>query len=164
MYVKFIFWQKSSQRHITIFQQNMSKKLLRGSNPWDKLKAVCLGNFKGSLVLERRAQDRHKPHSHCLEGLLPSQKQLNKSWRGQQHNCQAQPCTEPSRKRQGRKTELPIKQNKATPTTTPRTHKMFFRDYLTLELHWAQGTQREQPHCWNFLESKAWEVLLYKVP
>lgn len=105
MYVKFIFWQKSSQRHITIFQQNMSKKLLRGNNPWDKLKAVCLGNLKGSLMLERRAQDRHKPHSHCLEGLLPSQKQLNKSWRGQQHNCQAQPFTEPSRKRQGRKTE-----------------------------------------------------------
>lgn len=32
----------------------------------------------------------HKPHNHCLEGLLPSQKPLNKSWRCQHHNCQVQ--------------------------------------------------------------------------
>lgn len=29
-------------------------------------------------------------HNHCLEGLLPLQKQLNKSWRGQDRNCQVQ--------------------------------------------------------------------------
>lgn len=66
----------------------MPKKLFRGSNLWDKLKALCLGNLKGSVMLERKAQDMQRPHNHCLEGLLPSQKQLNKSWRGQNHNCQ----------------------------------------------------------------------------
>lgn len=93
----------------------MSKKLLRGSNPWDELKAVCLGNFKGSAMLQRKAQDMHKPHNPSLEGLLPSQKQLNKSWRGQHHNCQAQPFTEPSRKRQTVQENRPSNKTKQEP-------------------------------------------------
>lgn len=90
MYVEFIFWQKSTWRLITIFQQNMSKKLFRGRSPWDKLKAPCLGSLEGSVMLKWKAQDTHKPHNHCIEGLLPSQKLLNNSCRCQHHNCQVQ--------------------------------------------------------------------------
>lgn len=174
IYVKFIFWQKSTQRLITIFQQNMSKKLFRGSNPWDKPKAPCLGHLKWSVILKRKA------HAQAPQPLPRSWISFHhrSSWTSLEEanttTAKFRPFTEPSRKRQTVQENRPSNKTKQKPHQpqraghTKRSSRVIWPCNCT-DLRTTKGSRPcSRPGPAPLLEFSGKlspsEVLLYKVP